>query len=97
MRISASDDNKLRAFDSSHDLPKLRSLKLSKNRLTRLDAGQFTQLRTLYADNNRLETINCSGRRTKLERLSLRSQETGQLSVYPCGRWPIFENTVKLR
>lgn len=74
-----ADDNQLQNFDPSHELSKLRSLKLSKNRLTRLDAGQFPQLRTLYADNNRLRTINCSSRRTKLERLSLRSQDGGEL------------------
>jgi protein NUD1 len=61
-------------------MPKLRTLRLSDNRLSRLNVAPFNNLRTLYADNNRLGDILYAHKLTKLENLSLRNQN-GKLCV----------------
>lgn len=55
-------------------MPRLRILRVSGNRLQQLNATSFPNLRTLYADNNNLCTIQKTNRLTKLENLSLRNQ-----------------------
>lgn len=60
-------------------LGKLRILRVSGNRLHRLDGECFPNLRTLYADNNALTGISHCGRMRKLENLSLRNQAKGKL------------------
>lgn len=55
-------------------MPRLRILRVSNNRLQTLNASPFPNLRTLYADNNSLETILKANRLVKLENLSLRNQ-----------------------
>ena len=60
-------------------LSKLRILRVSGNRLQRLDGEYFPNLRTLYADNNALTGISHCGRMRRLENLSLRNQAKGKL------------------
>lgn len=62
-------------------MPKLRTLRLSDNRLSRLNVAPFINLRTLYADNNMLVDILYAHKLTKLENLSLRNQN-GKLYVF---------------
>lgn len=59
-------------------MPKLHTLRVSNNRLTRLEGGRLCNIRTLYADNNRLAKVHGLERLRKLENLSLRNQG-GQL------------------
>ena len=90
------DDNALAGLETNSNgslgpaLHKLRVLRLSGNRITRLDVSPFPNLRTLYIDSNRLaekryeddETITGSDaprllnlqRLTKLENFSARHQ-----------------------
>jgi len=62
-------------------LGKLRILRVSGNKLQRLDGEFFPNLRTLYADNNALTGISHCGRMRRLENLSLRNQAKGKLWV----------------
>ena len=55
-------------------MPRLRILRVSGNRLHNLDIGYIVNLRTLYADNNKLAHLVKVDRLTKLENLSLRNQ-----------------------
>ncbi|KAG8927688.1 hypothetical protein FRC02_007914 [Tulasnella sp. 418] len=68
------DGNELSTISADTNLAKLRVLRLSANRLTRLDVATYPNLRTLYVDNNRLESITNGARLIKLENLSVRSQ-----------------------
>lgn len=61
-------------------MPKLRTLRLSDNRIARLNVAPFHNVRTLYADNNRLGELLYASKLTKLENLSLRNQN-GKLYV----------------
>lgn len=74
---SQTDDNSLDFFDPARSLARLRVLRICQNNLRQLDigGGGLPELRTLYADGNKLERINVSGGRTKLEKLSLRAQQ----------------------
>lgn len=60
-------------------LGKLRILRVSGNRLQRLDGECFPNLRTLYADNNALTGISHCGRMRRLENLSVRNQAKGKM------------------
>ncbi|KAF9778564.1 hypothetical protein BJ322DRAFT_1091258 [Thelephora terrestris] len=62
-------------------LGKLRILRVSGNKLQRLDGECFPNLRTLYADNNALSGISHCGRMRRLENLSVRNQAKGKLSI----------------
>lgn len=53
---------------------RLRILRVSGNRLYRLNVVSFPNLRTLYADNNALTNLVKAERLTRLENLSLRNQ-----------------------
>lgn len=55
-------------------MAKLRILRVSGNKLSRLNAAPFPNLRTLYADNNSLVALDKVQRLCKLENLSLRNQ-----------------------
>jgi protein NUD1 len=55
-------------------MTKLRILRVSSNKLQRLNVAPFAALRTLYADNNKLVSLDKASRLTKLENLSLRNQ-----------------------
>lgn len=67
------------AGDGGRALSKLRILRVSGNKLQRLDGEFFPSLRTLYADNNALTGISRCGRMKRLENLSLRNQAKGKL------------------
>ena len=55
-------------------MSKLRTLRISNNRLTRLDVSRFMNVRTLYADNNKLCGVDGAQKLRILENLSLRNQ-----------------------
>ncbi|KAF9027486.1 L domain-like protein [Hymenopellis radicata] len=62
---------------------KVRVLRVSNNRLTRLDVSMLGALRTLYADGNALSEV-CMGRGTRVEAVSLRyNTSTITLPVAP--------------
>lgn len=60
----------------------LRALRISDNELASLDLASFPKIRTLYADGNRLSGLARSdGTRSRLENLSLRYQDGGDLRI----------------
>lgn len=60
----------------------LRILKIGENDISRLDLGDFPKLRTLDADNNRLNNLARSGvSQSKLDSLSIRSQRVKQVDL----------------
>ena len=62
-------------------MSKLRILRISGNRLHRLDVSPFPNIRTLYADNNALTDLAKAARLSRLENLSLRNQSGRGLFV----------------
>ncbi|EMD39716.1 hypothetical protein CERSUDRAFT_112020 [Gelatoporia subvermispora B] len=68
------DRNALASLEPAAPMSRLRILRVSGNKLQRLNAALFPNIRTLYADNNALGTIQRAGRLSKLENLSLRYQ-----------------------
>ncbi|KAI9443077.1 hypothetical protein H4582DRAFT_1922206 [Lactarius indigo] len=68
------DNNSLDEPELHGILPRLRILRLSANRLKRLDSSHFPSLRVLYIDNNSLTEITKADRLVRLESLSLRNQ-----------------------
>lgn len=71
---TVTDDNRLESLSADETMPRLRTLRVSDNRLGRLEVGAFGNVRTLYADNNRLCEVRGCSRLRKLENLSLRHQ-----------------------
>jgi len=74
------DNNSLDEPELHGILPRLRILRLSANRMKRLDASHFPSLRVLYIDNNSLTEITKAERLVRLENLSLRNQGGNGLS-----------------
>ncbi len=72
--LTDADNNSLDELELHGILPRLRILRLSANRLKRLDASHFPTLRVLYIDNNSLTEITNADRLVRLENLSLRNQ-----------------------
>ncbi len=72
--LSDPDNNSLDEPELHGILPRLRILRLSANRLKRLDGSHFPSLRVLYIDNNSLADIMKADRLVRLENLSLRNQ-----------------------
>jgi len=70
----AVDNNELGTLHVEGNMPKLRILRLSGNRVQQLQVGGMPNLRTLYADNNALSTVAKLERLTKLENVSMRNQ-----------------------
>ncbi|KAG8727569.1 hypothetical protein FRC12_022398, partial [Ceratobasidium sp. 428] len=68
------DHNAIGTLNIDGPLPRLRVIRLSDNKLSELDCSSFTNLRTLYADNNRLGHIRHADKARRLENLSLRNQ-----------------------
>ncbi|EGN98117.1 hypothetical protein SERLA73DRAFT_55375, partial [Serpula lacrymans var. lacrymans S7.3] len=68
------DNNSLGELDPGGSMPRMRILRVSANRLQRLNVAPFPNLRTLYADNNSLGTLVRAERLAKLENLSMRNQ-----------------------
>ncbi|KAF8489402.1 hypothetical protein JB92DRAFT_3013454 [Gautieria morchelliformis] len=75
------DHNSLVSLDADGPMPRLRTLRVSNNRLARLDASRFTHIRTLYADNNQLCGVDGARKLHKLENLSLRNQNGTGLTL----------------
>ncbi|KAF8630823.1 hypothetical protein AX17_005182 [Amanita inopinata Kibby_2008] len=75
------DNNVLAELGSEGQLPRLRILRVSGNRLQELNAASFPNLRTLYADNNSLVNLVKLDRLNKLENLSLRNQRGRGLNL----------------
>ncbi|THH28028.1 hypothetical protein EUX98_g6162 [Antrodiella citrinella] len=71
---SLRHNNQLGELEVTGTMPRLRILRVSGNRMQTLDVYPFPNLRTLYADNNSLGSINNAQRLSKLENLSLRNQ-----------------------
>ncbi|KAG2115465.1 hypothetical protein DEU56DRAFT_841154 [Suillus clintonianus] len=68
------DNNTVDNIDPGGIMPRLRILRASGNRLKRLNVAPFPNLRTLYLDNNSLDTLVKAERLNKLENLSMRNQ-----------------------
>lgn len=68
------DHNGLASLSIAAPLSRLRNLRISDNKLTELDCSALVNLRTLYADNNKLGTLRHIERARRLENLSLRNQ-----------------------
>ncbi|KAG1743241.1 uncharacterized protein EDB91DRAFT_1126475 [Suillus paluster] len=68
------DNNTVDNIDSGGLMPRLRILRASSNRLKRLNVAPFPNLRTLYVDNNSLDSLVKAERLGKLENLSMRNQ-----------------------
>lgn len=60
-------------------MTRLRILRASNNHLHSLNVGHFTNLRTLYLDNNALAGLVRGERLVKLENLSMRNQSCRDL------------------
>ncbi|CAE7229762.1 unnamed protein product [Rhizoctonia solani] len=68
------DHNALTSLPIEAPLPRLRNLRLSDNNLVELDCSSLVNLRTLYADNNKLGTLRHIEKARRLENISLRNQ-----------------------
>ncbi|KAF9197546.1 hypothetical protein BGZ49_001962 [Haplosporangium sp. Z 27] len=62
-------------------LRRLRILRLSENKLVTFDATPFPGLRTLYLDDNRLQTLENCQKLTRLENFSARDQEGEGIAI----------------
>lgn len=69
-----ADNNTMDNIEPGGIMPRLRILRASSNRLRRLNIAPFPNLRTLYLDNNFLDTLVKAERLCKLENLSMRNQ-----------------------
>ncbi|KAF9156350.1 hypothetical protein DFQ26_009394 [Actinomortierella ambigua] len=67
--------NSIEDISLVHPLRRLRILNLTQNRLVQFDAKPFPNLKTLYLDDNRLETLQNCASLTRLENFSVRDQE----------------------
>lgn len=70
----STDFNKLHDFEMVDRSKSLRILKISNNHLTALDLSTLPNVRTVFADSNRIGTLTGTQRLRKLENLSLREQ-----------------------
>jgi Leucine-rich repeat (LRR) protein len=68
------DNNQVDHLEPGGVMPRLRILRASGNRLQRLNVAPFPNLRTLYVDNNSLDSLVKAERLAKLENLSMRNQ-----------------------
>ncbi|KAF5337481.1 hypothetical protein D9758_013588 [Tetrapyrgos nigripes] len=68
------DNNHLPSLGIDGPMPRLKILRASGNRLTKLNTSHLPNLRTLYLDNNSLVSLQKMERLCKLENLSLRNQ-----------------------
>ncbi|KAF9433854.1 hypothetical protein BGZ76_008891 [Entomortierella beljakovae] len=62
-------------------LRRLRILRLSRNKLVTFEATPFPGLRTLYLDDNRLQTLENCQKLTRLENFSVRDQEGQGIAI----------------
>lgn len=62
-------------------LRRLRILRLSENKLVTFDANSFPKLRTLYLDDNRLQSLENCQTLTRLENFSARDQEGEGIAI----------------
>jgi hypothetical protein len=69
-----TDNNDLGELALDGNMPKLRILRVSGNRLHQFRVATMPNIRTLYVDNNSLSTLVKVDRLTKVENLSLRNQ-----------------------
>lgn len=77
--FSTLDHNDLYSISMSQPMPSLRILRLSDNHLEQVDVSSWTNLRTLYIDSNDLMEIKGTHRLRKLENMSARDQQGGEL------------------
>jgi len=76
------DDNSLDHLEIEKTMPKLKVLRLSGNKVGKLDVARVPNLRTLYLDNNSLTKMDNISQLTKMENLSLRNQAGRGLCVH---------------
>ncbi|KAJ7600466.1 hypothetical protein C8J56DRAFT_910325 [Mycena floridula] len=75
------DHNAVGSLEIKSPMPRLKILRASGNRLTKLNLSLMPNLRTLYLDNNSLTSLVRLERLTKLENLSLRNQSGRGLNL----------------
>jgi Leucine-rich repeat (LRR) protein len=68
------DHNAIATLEPEGAMPKLRIVRVSGNKLQRLNGAAFPYVRTLYADNNAIAGLDKANKLAKLENLSLRNQ-----------------------
>lgn len=74
-----SDYNRLQDFSLSGSSLSMRILKISNNSLDGLDLALMPDVRTVFADCNRITNLSGTHRLRKLENLSLREQRQGSM------------------
>lgn len=74
-----TDYNRLHELNLSSPAPSLRILKISNNSLDALDLTHMPNVRTVFADCNRIMSLSGTHRLKKLENLSLREQRQGTM------------------
>ncbi|KAK9896537.1 L domain-like protein [Cystobasidium minutum MCA 4210] len=79
LRCFNLDFNRLLEFPMSGPSPSIRILKLSNNSLESLDLTHLPNIRTVFADCNRVTSLSGTSRLRKLENLSLREQRQGHI------------------
>jgi len=79
--LSRTDNNSLTDLglegENTHCMTKLRILRVSGNKLQRLDGAHYPNLRTLYADSNNLSSISHCNRYFSLVTLMDGSDDSG--------------------
>ena len=76
------DGNELSALRPEWAMTNVKTLRISNNRLTRLDLSRFPKVRTVFADRNDLLSIERSdGGTSRIESLSLRNQKSPGLRL----------------
>ncbi|KZT36644.1 hypothetical protein SISSUDRAFT_1063487 [Sistotremastrum suecicum HHB10207 ss-3] len=73
--------NRLTELQAGGMLPHLSTLRISNNKLSHLHLDNFPQLRTLYADSNRITRLIVTRPLSNLENLSLRYQSSRDLDL----------------
>ncbi|KAK9465747.1 hypothetical protein V1512DRAFT_248796 [Lipomyces arxii] len=76
------NNNLLKTVDPDGYMPKLRTLKITKNALKEFDASAFPNLRVLSLDNNRLRAVSGLRKLRLLESLSIRDQHNPTNEVW---------------
>jgi len=81
LRCSSLAHNCIEDISLVQPLRRLRILRLSENKLLTFNANSFPGLRTLYLDDNRLQTLENCLMLTRLENFSARDQEGEGIAI----------------
>jgi len=74
------DDNNITTIQPKHALRSLRTLKLCRNELETFDPKFYPELRTLYLDENQIQSLSGVRKLRLLENFSARTQR-GKASI----------------